>query len=250
MHINSHSFKCYKCDFESDERSEVKKHEISEHEVLKFNQEEACDYFDDGTKQKNDINKFQCNQCSYSIQTKEELGIHKLTHVNEPVPLLSQPQMIKCDQCSHIAEDVAMFIKHIRDMHTAEQCRYCDYRAKDKEDLQTHLVKDHEDMIILHSMAKQFDHISEIFELFETFKDELAYVIKSIAETQNAVKQELFLIRNEQVELSSANLVSTKPTVTPVCTLPPAPAKPPQSSASVSPPASSRSSCAGWCNTV
>jgi hypothetical protein len=115
--------------------------------------------------------------------------------------MVSQPQIIKCDQCSYVAEDVAEFVKHIRYVHTAEHCRYCVYRAKDKEDLQTHLVNDHEDMIILHSMAQQVEVINEKFENFETFKEELGAVIKSIAETQLAVKQELFLIRNKQAEL-------------------------------------------------
>ena len=190
---------CCKCDYRTPDQHDLNAHITNSHA------------FDDETKQKNVQNKFKCNQCSFSLQTEEELDIHKSTHVNESVLLESQPQRIKCDQCSYSANDVAGFVKHIREVHTAEHCRYCEYRAKDKEDLQTHMVKDHEELIILHSMARQVDQISERFEVFETFKEELADVIKSIAETQNAVKQELFLIRNKQAELSSGNNGATKP---------------------------------------
>ena len=227
-HINSHSFRCYKCDFESVESSEVKKHEISAHGLLKCNQEAYA--LNNETRQKEDIIQFKCNQCSYSIHTEEELGKHKLTHENEPVPMVSRPQRIKCDQCSYIAEDVAGFVKHIRYVHTAEHCQNCDYKAKDREDLQSHTIKDHEELVLLRTMADQVNEISGRFELFETFKEELADVIKSIAETQNAVKQELFLIRNKQAELSSSNIGLNKSSAKPDIPL----AKPALSSSSSS----------------
>ena len=55
-------------------------------------------------------------------------------------------------------------------MHTAEQCQYCDYKSKDRPDIQSHLIKDHEEIVLLHSMAQQVNDISDRFELFETFK--------------------------------------------------------------------------------
>ena len=231
-HINSHSFKCYKCEFESDERSEVKKHERSEHVTLKCNQEDVLNELNKEKIQKDDSIKFKCSLCNYNMKSREELEVHNATHVNKPVPLMSQPQRIECDQCNFIGEDVATFVKHIRSVHTAEHCQYCDYRAKDREELQSHLIKHHEEIVLLHSMSQQVNEISDRFELFETFKDELGDVIKSIAEAHNAVKQELFLIRNKQAELSSANIGSAKhpanydiPSV-----------KPPPATASVSPP--------------
>ena len=151
------------------------------------------------------------NQIEAHKVEENQIEAHKVTHVNKPVPMESQPPRIQCDQCSYIGEDVTTFVKHIRAMHTVEHCQYCDYRAKDRADIQSHLIKDHEEIVLLHSMAQQVNDISDRFELFETFKEELGDVIKSIAATQNAVKQELFLIRNKQAELSSANLGSAKP---------------------------------------
>ena len=67
-------------------------------------------------------------------------------------------------------------------------------------------------------------------------------MIKSIAETQNAVKQELFLIRNKQAELSSVNLVTAKSPVHSDVHV----ENPPQTSASVSPPGLSSPSPSTW----
>ena len=59
----------------------------------------------------------------------------------------------------------------------------------------------HEELVVLHSMAKEVEKLSEGFSLFETFKGELAGVLQKILETQNAMKQELFVIRNKQAGL-------------------------------------------------
>ena len=67
----------------------------------------------------------------------------------------------------------------------------------------THMMDDHEQIVLLYTMAQQMNYIRESFTAFETFKEELGDVVKSIAETQNAVKQELFLLRMH-AELSSA----------------------------------------------
>ena len=50
-------------------------------------------------------------------------------------------------------------------------------------------------------MAQEVNHINESFLLFETFKNELSGVLKSLLDNQNAVKQELFVIRNNQTDL-------------------------------------------------
>ena len=208
-HMETHLFRCYRCNFESDDQSKVKKHEKTEHGLLK------------------------CNK----------------THEGDCKPVnsvKSSPTSEKCDQCSFTAEDVSALVKHIRSKHSMEHCQSCDHVALDKDDLQTHMIEEHEELVILHTMAQQVNNISESFNLFETFKVELGNVVKSLLETQNAVKQELFLIRNKQAELASLvykpmgteakpNVEPTKPTSKP--TLPPTPPPPaPSSSSSSRPP--------------
>ena len=53
-------------------------------------------------------------------------------------------------------------------------------------------------------MAQQVNNMTDGFLLFETFKTELSNVLKTLLDNQNSVKQELFLIRNNQAELTSS----------------------------------------------
>ena len=97
-----------------------------------------------------------------------------------------------------------MLEKHTRQKHRKpDSCQYCDYDAKDRGILQDHMIEVHEEYVILHTMAQQVDHISDSFVLFETFKTELTGVLKSLFDSHNAVKQELFVIRNKQAEFVS-----------------------------------------------
>ena len=53
-------------------------------------------------------------------------------------------------------------------------------------------------------MSENFEGFETFKKGFETFKKELGNVIKGISESTNEVKQELFLIRNKQAELSTS----------------------------------------------
>ena len=103
---------------------------------------------------------------------KEDLDVHLLTHHVQipPKETGNQPMRINCDQCQYFAEDVSTFVRHIRNMHTAEHCQYCEFVAKDRENLQSHMIMEHEEFVILHTMAKQVNDMSDNFEGFETFK--------------------------------------------------------------------------------
>ena len=200
-HIKSHCNRCYKCEYECEDKQQMKKHERSEHDLLKCKQthEGKC------KPMNNQLNKqesFTCEECTAEFQNSEGLRKHILTH-KKTSPSQSGSTNIKCDQCSHISEDVSSLVKHIRTNHKAEHCQFCEHVAENKETLQNHMMEKHGEVVILHTMAQQVDHVSESFVLFEKFKDELGNVLKSILDTQNAVKQELFLIRNKQTELSS-----------------------------------------------
>ena len=62
----------------------------------------------------------------------------------------------------------------------------------------------HEEIVMLYTMSNQISELSENFGTFETFKDELGNTLMKMFENQNSIKQELFVIRNKQVELSSS----------------------------------------------
>ena len=160
--------------------------------------------------------------CNEIDTDQEEVEKHVLSHT-ESQNLSSK---IQCDQCIFSTTEVATFIRHIRTMHVLEKCQYCSFVGSTKDDVQTHTKDNHEDIVVLLTMAQEVHGIYQMFENFETFKEELGDVVKCIGgavnnientqneikqeqnvikQTQNEMKQELFLIRNNQAQLSSSS---------------------------------------------
>ena len=205
-HMQTHTFQCYKCDYQSEEKTAVLKHEESVHDNYSCNNDHQGECNEINTVNKYEISQIKCSLCDLTFESQEELEKHLSCHT------VSQDlsTKIQCDQCEFCTEQVATFIRHIRTKHTVEKCRYCPFTSNTKEELEIHLVNTHEDVVLLHSMAQQVEEVKEMFEKFEHFKVELGDVIKCIASavkgienTQNEVKQELFVIRNNQTQPSS-----------------------------------------------
>ena len=100
----------------------MKEHERSKHDFLKVQ-----DDLSNGGGQNNEMSMFLCNYCGIMFGIKEDLDVHLLTHHVQipPKETGNQPMRINCDQCQYFAEDVSTFVRHIRNMHTAEHCQYC-----------------------------------------------------------------------------------------------------------------------------
>ena len=92
-------------------------------------------------------------------------------------------------------------------------CQHCDVEVKDSEELKQHIIDRHEEVFILHTIAKQLEQLSDGLEEVQPFKNELVSVLKAILHTQNEMKQELFLIRNKQSE--SCSKLQAGPSKTP-----------------------------------
>ena len=60
------------------------------------------------------------------------------------------------------------------------------------------MIEAHNEIAILCNMAKQVDKLTDSFATFENFKSEMSNVLKSIFDNQHILKQEMFLIRNNQ----------------------------------------------------
>ena len=56
----------------------------------------------------------------------------------------------------------------------------------------------HEEVFILHTTATMVSDLSDKFATFETSNVDLKYILKTVLDNQNAMKQELFLLRNNQ----------------------------------------------------
>ena len=141
-------------------------------------------------------------ESDHTVQLKKHLSSSK----KEP-QTVHQQKDIKCDQCVFKAKDVQSIVLHLRTEHKEKEkemhCKYCEHTVHDGDDLKAHMIDSHVEVCMIHTMAQQMEKVGDSFELLETFKGELANVLKIILDNQNAMKQELFLIRNKQVELAS-----------------------------------------------
>ena len=59
-----------------------------------------------------------------------------------------------------------------------KNCKNYDIKASNNEKLQCHMVKEHDDIIILHSIAKQVDNIQDEIVKEVTLKRELSQILK------------------------------------------------------------------------
>ena len=163
-------------------------------------------------KNKKHCNLVSCKSCGTNFSDADILKEHEARkHNTKPFP---------CDICGLVLANFLLLKEHTITIHsqTQESCRYCDFRANNNEDLETHLVYQHEEYIILHSMAKQMDIICEQFRTvetfgkqlstYETFMTDILSVLKSLLEGQNAMKQELFVLRNSQYNTKPQNNLS------------------------------------------
>ena len=107
---------------------------------------------------------------------------------------------IQCDQCKFLANSVPNLVNHIirKHRHTVKTCNFCDYETESRNEIIDHISSEHGDNDARIEMANQIATLKESFERFETFKVELNDLINRLIGDSNAVKQELFMIRNNQ----------------------------------------------------
>lgn len=95
-------------------------------------------------------------------------------------------------------------------MNQEENCKYCDYLAASKHELKDHINEVHAEVEMIYTMAKQVNDLSERFGSFETFNSEIGNTLKLILDNHNSIKQERFVIRNKQVEISASENKKTE----------------------------------------
>ena len=225
QHITKHTgriiFQCGKCEFEATRQSllvdhkETKHPEIQSPEIDTKRRCEKCEKdFEGGfifEAHKCIISsKYQCEQCDFTAVSLVELLEHMvevhtqtmkdhLAHIKQSSPEVSsipvpETSGIKCDQCDVQAENVSAMINHIRAKHcNFIPCNFCDFEAHNHGDLKSHMYEKHPEVVMIHTMSDQMNIISETFGRFEN-------MFKIILDNQNIMKQELFIVKNKQLE--------------------------------------------------
>ena len=229
VEIDETCFKCEDCNFVGN-NSELRKHLDTRH-----------------------TNKIQCEDCDNEFTDEDTLNKHRNSkHNYEPFP---------CELCGLVLANFTVLQEHVSAIHTHKPCRFCNFQATSKEDMETHYVEVHEEYVILHTMAKEVNEIHDKLSTFEAFKNQVStfgtfmadilIVLKSLMEGQNAMKQELFITRNNNHRRTFQNNSSntnndtkqvpppapSSPSLSPTCP-PPHPASPSRPRASTPKPKS------------
>ena len=186
-------------------------------------------------------NELFCEECGKCSSERVSFDIHNAVH-HEPTDLLTSDrcektyegnkntmnhqcdpkptQNIYCERCPYISKNLDGIITHMKKEHRGrEKCEFCDYIAETREDMTDHIYTKHEDLGILNMLGQQQKYVTDSFDLF---KDEMSGVIKSLSqvviellEGQNVMKQELFILRQNQISEKKLNdvvsLVNQKP---------------------------------------
>ena len=115
-----------------------------------------------------------------------------------------------------MAKSVSEIATHVQENHKGiENCEFCEFKADNREDMTDHMIEKHEDLGVLNMLSFQQRYVIYSFDLF---KQELTTVIKGLIEGQNVIKQELFIMRQNQVTFEAPSEENPAPASAPVLT--------------------------------
>ena len=231
--------RCNECPFQTKEENSLKVHLQASHKSLVVNIEkmdqleieikcDQCDYKCKLNKQLQNHKKTKhieststkslkcpfCDSQCESVETfKEHLKqIHGMeeTNTNKAGAPDNMAEPFPCSECNLVFATFNLLVKHMAN-HTPN-CRYCDYKTRNNEELENHMIAEHEDVIIVHSMAKEVTEIKDGLAKQETFKVELSNTLKLLFDNQEILDKKL-----------SAILTRLESPVAPPSTSPPPP---------------------------
>ena len=143
----------------------------------------------------------KCSECDF-VGSKLEMENHTTTKHENIVKSGKCEQVVPepfpCELCGLVLATFELLDYHTKSVHRSNQefCKYCDSKEKNKEDLMEHMIKEHEDIVIVHTMASQ---VNRVEDKVDSFKEEVMNLFARLLHQNNEMKQELFLIRNNQV---------------------------------------------------
>ena len=148
---------------------------------------------------------FTCEGCQF-VGTKLDLEEHIQS---EHEATKSQPSLEHhtCEVCGLVLATISLHEEHMNSHGVKDvTCQYCDHKSKNEDAMKNHVFDSHGDVIMFQKMAQQVNYMSKSetlsLETFENFKSELFTMFRQLSDDHNAMKQELFLIRNK-LEISA-----------------------------------------------
>ena len=133
----------------------------------------------------------KCQWCDYIATSDEANDQHKIANHTFP-----------CDQCTlqfPSTDDLQEQSKiHSNNENPKDiECRYCDFKALNKQVMYDHIECDHIEFAML---ASVFSNQADARDNFEQFKGELTNILNKIIDDQNVIKQEVFIVRQKKCE--------------------------------------------------
>ena len=106
-----------------------------------------------------------------------------------------------CKQCNVKGNDIKAFVTHIINAHGNNSevihCPHCDYKSIDMETMKDHIETVHLELSLLGHITGNQDTLNKNFDKFKT---ELTTALNAIIEGHNAMKQELFIMRQKKAD--------------------------------------------------
>ena len=106
-------FKCNFCDYRSNDRKTLKRHENNKH--------------------KHEL--FKCLQCEYSSARKDMLKRH--------IHAIHEEKNIKCDHCEYVTDSNNKLKRHVHVKHEVKTCNKCEFSTTYLHKLKTHKKTQH-----------------------------------------------------------------------------------------------------------
>lgn len=130
-----------------------------------------------------------CNQCENIFHDAKTLK----DHIDAKHTTHKQIDPFPCEWCGLYFSNFGLLEDHVQNYHgeNSEHCHFCSEVFATLEELQAHMRQAHEDILILCTMAKTVETVNDKLE-------ELSNQMKILLENNHAMKQEIFILRNNQ----------------------------------------------------
>ena len=223
-HVKAHKSKCYKCEFDTYDAGILRTHEQKTHNNILEPEAVLCETC--GNVYKSPL-EHECHietthtlKDSFVASSLADVREHMPSHYNNVIGPQANSSM-PCNVCGNVFSSLQYLEKHNQSVHkivpypcelcglvfgelshlqshieshdTSEliPCKHCDLSVKGKEDLDEHMIDKHGEVVIIHTMCRQLEDMDEDCK-------QMKNILKNLLEDNNAIKQELFLIRNNQ----------------------------------------------------
>ena len=198
--MHDKSISCNDCDTKFKTKLELEQHVETMHAHVSFKCMLCGVAFQTSQELQEHITEdhtFSCSKCPSTIfQSNELLSQHNATCHSPIKKTLTKPtEETYCNQCGYKGRNVNEFNAHLLKEHDVKdliQCRYCEKKFINAKAIQDHIEIDH----VKYAMLDLILGNQKIMdENLITFEKRLTNVLNGILGDQNVIKQELFILR-------------------------------------------------------